>query len=99
MSAVLQPSDFPRARASDPYTSHLAATNASAFAGTHSERILKALDSITTGTAHEIAQACGLTVVQIDRRLCELARIEKVRFLTMDGKPLIRDGFRVWAKA
>ena len=93
MSAVLS-----RARRTDPESSHIAAANASQFAGTHAQRILAALDSITTGTAHEIAIESGLTVVQVDRRLCELERVGHVYVLTMAGKPLIRDGFRVWAR-
>ena len=93
MSAVLS-----RARRTDPESSHIAAANAAQFAGTHAQRILAALDVISTGTAHEIAEAAGLTVVQVDRRLCELERVGKVRFLTMPGRPLIRDGSRVWAR-
>ena len=94
MSAVLS-----RARRTDPESSHIAAANASQFAGTHAQRILAALDSITTGTAHEIAIESGLTVVQVDRRLVECQRAGLVDLLTYDGgRPLIRDGFRVWRR-
>lgn len=87
-----------RARRTDPESSHIAAANACEFAGTHAQRILAALEEISTGTAHEIAVESGLTVVQVDRRLCELERGGRVYILTMAGKPLIRDGFRVWAR-
>ena len=88
-----------RARRTDPATSKAAAARATEFADSHAGRILAALDRIGTGTAHEIGEAAGLTVVQTDRRLPELERDGRVYVITQDGKPLIRDGFRVWSRA
>lgn len=86
-----------RARSTDPNTSHQAAANAAEFAGSHCERILKALEDIGSGTAPEIGQACGLTVVQVDRRLPELERAGRARVIAAGTVPLVRDGYRVWA--
>lgn len=88
----------PRARSSDPITSHEAAERAKAFAGTHAERILAALEEMGSGIAPEIGLETGLSVVQVDRRVAELERAGKVRVLMYAGKPLIRDGFRVLAR-
>lgn len=89
----------PRSRSSDPITSHLAAEGAAKFAGSHAQRILAALDEITSGTPAEIGEEAGLTVVQVDRRLCELQRANQADFLKdMAGKPVTRDGFRIWVR-
>lgn len=89
-----------RARSTDPVTSQEAAANAALFAGTHCERILAALEKLGSGTAQEIGKECGLTVVQCDRRLVELQRAGRALVLHgFDGKPLTRDGYRVWAGA
>lgn len=87
-----------RARVSDPESSHVAAAGAERFAGSHVARILAALDSLGTGTAHEIAQRCGLTVVQVDRRRKEMEQAGQVYVLRQDGKVFLRDGFMVWAR-
>lgn len=84
-----------RARLRDPITSKTAAIESAAFARTHSERILVALED-GTKTAKEISRITGLTVVQIDRRLPELQRAGKVRIVQIDGSDLVREGFRVW---
>lgn len=86
-----------RARRSDPVTSHQAAEGAQAFAGSHCSRILRALAS-GPATPHELADATGLTVVQIDRRLPELAREGTARVVMVDGQPLQRGGARVWER-
>lgn len=88
-----------RARRSDPPTSHQAAANAAKFASSHVGRILAALEDMGTGTAHEIAVASGLSVVQVDRRRKEMAEAGLVYMLRQDGKLFTRDGFMVWAKA
>jgi hypothetical protein len=88
-----------RARATDPETSHAAAARAGLFAKGHASRILAALHELGSATAHEIAAATGLTVVQIDRRLPELERAGKARVLTMAAHPLVRDGYRVWTRS
>ena len=85
-------------RAHDPFTSVMAAEAASAFSGPHCERILAALKQ-GEGTAQEIMERTGLTVVQIDRRLPELFRNGKARVVQFNGEDMIRDGFRVWAVA
>ena len=87
----------PRARRTDPATSHKAAAKAERFAASHAGRILAALRDLGLATAHELALATGLTVVQIDRRTIELQRAGLAYVVSMDGDPLVRDGFRVWA--
>lgn len=88
-----------RARSSDPATSHQAAANAAAFAGSQCVRILAALERLGSGTADDIGSACGLTVVQVDRRRKEMERAGLIRMLEIDGKPLVRNGYMVWALA
>lgn len=85
-----------RARRTDPDTSKQAAAKAARFAASHSGRILAALQQLGTGTANDIAQATGLSVVQVDRRLPELQRAGKVSLVLVYGEPLQRDGYRVW---
>ena len=85
-------------RAHDPLTSVMAAEAASAFSGPHCERILLALKQ-GAGTAQELMDRTGLTVVQIDRRLPELFRNGKARVVQVDGQDLISDGFRVWERS
>lgn len=86
-----------RARAQDPISSIQAAENAALFAGTHKERIVAALERAQSATAHQIADMTGLTVVQVDRRLPELARDKVAAVVQSMGEDVIRDGFRVWA--
>lgn len=95
----------PRARRTDPATSHKAAEKAAAFAGSHCDRILAALDALGSATAHEVEKHTGLSVAQIDRRRHELVKAGKVRLLTHNGLPvemggvlLERDGFNVMAR-
>lgn len=71
------PPSAPRARRTDPKTSHDAGAAAAAFAGSHQERILAALRAHGGMTAHEIGAKVGLTEVQVDRRMHELARAGK----------------------
>ena len=85
-------------RAHDPLTSVMAAEAASAFSGPHCERILLALKQ-GAGTAQELMDRTGLTVVQIDRRLPELFRNGKARVVQFNGEDLIRDGYRVWERS
>ena len=82
-------------RAHDPLSSVMAAEAASAFSGPHCERLLLALAQ-GPGTADELMDRTGLTVVQIDRRLPELFRNGKAQVVQVDGEDLIRDGYRVW---
>jgi hypothetical protein len=73
------------ARATDPVTSHVAAENVHKFAAGHKERILAAMAvclqvcAVRGATAHEIAAESGLTFHQVDRRMNELLKADKVR--------------------
>lgn len=88
--------DFARARSSDPMTSVSAAIQSSRFAESHAGRILTALKLHGPMTAHELG-IVGLTVVQADRRLPELASKRLVSVMkTDDGVDLVRGGCRVW---
>lgn len=80
------------ARVTDPATSHEAATRASEFSQSHEKRILAVLSNRGAGTAEYIAKHCGLTVVQIDRRLPDLQRKGLARPTGVSF-----NGFRVWA--
>lgn len=87
-----------RARRTDPVTSHQAAANAYRFACSHAGRIVAALDQLGSGTAQEIGEHCGLSVVQVDRRLTELQRAGRALVLHgLNNKPVTRNGYRVWA--
>lgn len=86
-----------RARRTDPETSHQAAKQAAKFAASHAGRILAALKLHGPKTAHELELLIGLTVVQCDRRLPELAKAGLVRVSKLDdGADVVRDGCRVW---
>lgn len=80
----------PRARKSDPVTSHATAKRAERFAKSHAGRILAVFKSgeFSTWTALELSCWTGLTVVQIDRRLGEMPQIERT------GATV--DGYTVW---
>ena len=85
-----------RVRAHDPVSSVLAAERSMEFSNTHKGRIQAALKKLGTATAHEIGEACGLSVVQTDRRLPELLRDGAAEVLQLAGEDVMRDGFRVW---
>lgn len=87
----------PRARNSDPHTSHVAAARSKNFASSHSGRILSALKDYGSMTAQGIAGMTGLEVVQIARRCTEMQRAELIEVVQQDGADLVWDGFRVWA--
>jgi len=84
-----------RARATDPLTSHADARKAARFAASHAGRILAALQ-VGPATAHELTHRTGLSVVQIDRRMTELADAGRVCLVLFMGEPLVRGGARVW---
>lgn len=90
----MQPSHL--VRATDPLSSVMAAESTPQFAGGHCDRILSALKQEGASTAHELQEATGLTVVQIDRRLPELLKSGKARVVQFEGADLIRGGARVW---
>ncbi len=84
-------------RATDPATSVQAAEGAQLFRASHCERIVAALDVHGPSTAHELSARTRLTVVQIDRRLPEIARAKRARVQSQkDGRDVTRNGFRVW---
>ena len=64
----------PRARRSDPATSHLAAQRAAPSADAHRQRIVAALRAKPGMTYREIADATGLEPVAVGRRLIEAER-------------------------
>ena len=88
--------DLPRARNTDPATSHAAADRATNFAGSHAERILAALKAVGTGTPPSISDKTGLTIVQIDRRLHELEKKGLIRIVKVFGHDLVIGGYRCW---
>lgn len=75
-----------RYRSTDPAPSIRAAEAAPAFAGSHADRIVACLKLHGQRSTHEIAQIIGLSVVQIDRRKCELERAGRVRVVNESGK-------------
>jgi len=85
-----------RARRTDPETSKTAAVNAERFAASHAGRILEALKE-GPRTAHGLAEMTGLRVVQVDRRLPELARGGLAAVMTDElGHAVVVGGARVW---
>lgn len=86
----------PLVRAADPATSVDAAESAQLFKASHSERIVAALEQHGPKTAHELTVCTRLTVVQIDRRLPELAKAKRARVVQVEGRDVTREGFRVW---
>lgn len=76
------PPRAPRARATDPDTSHEAAAEVHEFEGDHHAQILDALRLGPAG-ATEIAGRCGLGRDQVGKRLCEL---ERGGLVVKDGK-------------
>jgi predicted Rossmann fold nucleotide-binding protein DprA/Smf involved in DNA uptake len=80
-----------RSRRTDPATSKAAGDKAAQFAPTHSARIMEVLRQ-EQGTARDIAERTGLTVVQVDRRLPELQGAGLARPVPN----AVIDGCRVW---
>lgn len=85
-----------RARRTEPETSKTAAVNSERFAASHAGRILEALKE-GPRTAHGLAAMTGLSVVQVDRRLPELARGGLAAVMTDElGHAVVVGGYRVW---
>jgi predicted transcriptional regulator len=61
----------PKARSTDPVTSHLAAESAKELAKRHHERIIQALTNGPCGVG-QIAEAAGLQPHQVGKRMREL---------------------------
>jgi predicted ArsR family transcriptional regulator len=67
-----KPALDPRARRHDPDTSHAAAASMATGAAAHREAILGVLNDHGDLTPEEIAARCGLSSVQVCRRMKEL---------------------------
>lgn len=84
MSAVQQPDlfsvpMFPRARRSDPKSSHGAAAQADKFGGHQAQQTLAAVRLWPLSTSHELAEAARMDRYAVARRLPELAATGLVR--------------------
>jgi Transcriptional regulators len=91
------PVNQPRARRSDPSTSHHAAAMSARFANSHGNRIVEALKVHGRMSPVGIGGMAGLTVVQVDRRLVELQRAGRVQVVKDEtGNPVVWSGCRVW---
>ena len=97
MDLPIQMLSMPRARSSDPSTSHHAAAMSVRFSNSHGNRIVEALKEHGRMSAQGIGGMAGLTVVQVDRRLVELQRAGRVQVVTDEaGNPVVWSGCRVW---
>ena len=67
--------NFPRARAEDPETSHLAAENAEHFASKHHDIILDTLKTYGALGKDGIASKSNIDKSQVSRRLSEMQRL------------------------
>jgi hypothetical protein len=99
MDLPIQMLDMPRARRSDPSTSHAAAAMSVRFADSHGSRIVEALKEHGRMSPVGIGGMTGLTVVQVDRRVVELERAGRIRQVMEEGKPVVWNGCRVWEAA
>ena len=72
MSTQLTFAELRRSRATDPQTSQDAARRANGLAAAHRQAILATMQRGGSWTAHEVAENCGLTSVQVNRRFAEL---------------------------
>lgn len=91
--------DPPRARGTDPATSHAAAAAVPEFAAGHYGRILLALQDHGPATVAELAARLGMGEQQVNKRLPELERAGAVSVLagvTRPGASGRRQ--RVWAR-
>lgn len=97
MDLPIQMLDMPRARRSDPSTSHVAAAMSVRFADSHGNRIVEALKEHGRMSPVGIGGMTGLTVVQVDRRVVELERAGRIRLVLSEGGwPVVWNGCRVW---
>lgn len=88
----------PRARRTDPSTSHAAANRAAAFVGDHETRIVAAIKAAGERGAcsKEIARSTGLTHVQCDRRLSGMGERELIERKYENGGLVRREGCACW---
>jgi predicted ArsR family transcriptional regulator len=71
-------SDPPRARRTDPATSHKAAAEAKAVQANHHGNIIAVLSRFGPQGVDGIAARCGLTGHQVGKRMVELERLGSV---------------------
>jgi DNA-binding MarR family transcriptional regulator len=91
--------DIRLARKTDPQSSHDAAQESAKFRKTQAQRIIMYVmgtGAISTWSASDIADATGLTIVQVCRRLPELAAQGLIERVQENGADVIIDGFTVW---
>lgn len=90
---------FPRARRSDPSSSHQAAAviEISGAAASQTARILQTLERLPGSTSAELAKATGMDYHAVARRLPELAAAGKIRRTppSADAVPCAVSGRRV----
>lgn len=86
---------FPRARTTDPDTSHMAAAQADELANKHHLLIFAVMH--TPGTIYDIAERTGLDHNAVARRMPEL---ERMGLVYTDGKKKGASGrmCRVWVR-
>lgn len=89
--------EFPRARRTDPATSHAAADRASELVDRHFESVLKALEG-RPGTIYGIGKAAGIDAVAVARRLPELQKLGKARPTERTELSPSGRACRVWEK-
>ncbi len=91
-------SEPPRARKSDPVTSHLAAASAKQLAQQHQVLILGALMSGPAG-CDRIAAITRLTCYQVSKRLCELQRSGAIKLTGKTVQSTAGRAQREWERA
>jgi hypothetical protein len=92
--------DPPRARRSDPATSHAAAAQASGLAHAHQQRILSALRlSLVPLGAEQIGVLANLEPYQARKRLAELHQAGRIALAPGERKTLSGRSERLWRLA
>lgn len=98
--------DAPRARATDPETSHQAADKAETFIASHESRIFGALHDAGAhgGTYKELARRTGLEPVAVARRLSKMEERKLITRRIKDGSTADDDyqergGMAIWWRA
>ena len=89
----------PKARNTDPHTSHQAAESAKELAKQHQERILICLTKHGPAGKDEIARLSGLDSTAVSRRMAEL---QKAGLVVLTGRTVLsksRRAEREWAAA
>jgi hypothetical protein len=76
----------PRARRTDPLTSHEAAARVPEFGDDHRDRIVAALREHGPGTCWDIAGWTGLDHVRVARRMKELEELKPARVVRTSSK-------------